>query len=420
MFQRCLGSTFILLGLATVTTANDWPQWHGPKRDAICTETGLLKTWPKDGPPIVWKAKQLGGGYSAPSIAAGVIYGMSYRKGDEVVWALKESDGSPLWTQRIADPGKAGYNEGPRCTPTVDGDFVYALGVSGELACLNTKDGKIVWHKNFTSDFGGKVPRWGYSESPLIDGDNLICTPGGNNSTLIALNKMTGAVVWKCAVPGGDGAAYSSIVISEAAGTRQYVALLGRGIVGVRAKDGKFLWRYNRVANGTANIPTPIVEGNYVFCSTGYGTGSALLELKADGDSVKVNEKYFLGGKELQNHHGGLVHVGDYVYGGHGHGDGIPICLDMMKGKFAWHEERGLTKKGSAAVLYADGMLYFHYQDGLMALVEATPKAFKKVSSFQLPDKSGKNSWSHPVIANGRMYVRDQDTLLCFDVKQSK
>lgn len=395
----------------------DWPQWHGPNRDAVSKEKGLLHKWPDGGPKVVWKAKGLGGGYSAPSIAAGRIFGMSFRNGEEVVWALTEKDGKELWNRKIAGAGKVGYGDGPRCTPTVDGDRLYALGVSGDLACLDVADGKIVWQKNLAKDFGGRMmSSWGYSESPLIDGDKLICTPGGKDATVLALDKKTGDVVWKGPVPGGDGAGYASPVISEAAGVRQYVTLLRGGIVGVSAKDGKFLWKYGRIANGTANIPTPIVRGNYIFCSTGYQTGSALLELKGDSNGIKAEEKYFLSGKELQNHHGGLVLIGDHIYGGHGHNNGIPVCLDMMKGTFAWKQEKGVGK-GSAAVLYADGMLYFRYQDGLMVLIEATPQSFKQVSSFMLPDRSGKNSWPHPVIANGRMYIRDQDVLLCFDVK---
>ncbi len=215
---------------------------------------------------------------------------------------------------------------------------------------------------------------------------------------------------------GGDGAAYSSIVIGKGAGVRQYVQLMGRGTVGV-ADDGKFLWGYNRVANRTANVPTPLVSGNYVFCSSGYQTGAALLELsKAAGGGVKADEVYFLDGKQFQNHHGGMIMLGDYVYAGNGHNNGAPICLEWKTGKTQWREKRGLGS-GSAAVGYADGNLYFRFQDGTMALIEATPKEYVERGHFKIPDVD-QPSWSHPVITGGRLFLREQDALYVYDVKK--
>ncbi len=397
--------------------AHDWPQWQGPRRDARSTETGLLKHWPPQGPPIVWTAHHLGGGYSTPSIAAGRVFGMSFQGDDEVVWALDEQTGHPIWTTRIAAANRhIGYGEGPRSTPTVDGEQLFALGVDGDLACLDAASGHPRWHRNLVRDFGGHMMSgWGYSESPLVDGDRLICTPGGRDATLAALDKHTGEVVWKSQVPGGDGAAYASVVVSEACGVRQYVQLLGQGVVGVRAADGQFLWRYNRIANRTANIPTPIVRGDLVFCSTGYGAGSALLRLVKSDDGIRAEEVYFLPGRVLQNHHGGLVLVGDYLYGGHGHNAGAPVCVEFKTGKVVWKKDRA-PGGGSAAVLYADGELYFRYQDGRMVLVDATPKGYRERGRFSLPENSHMPSWPHPVIANGRLFIRDQDNLLCFDV----
>ncbi len=187
-------------------------------------------------------------------------------------------------------------------------------------------------------------------------------------------------------------------------------------LAGVSAADGKLLWTYNRVANGTANIPTPIVKGDYVFCSSGYGTGAGLLKLVKDGSGVKALEQYFLEASELQNHHGGMVLVGDYVYCGHGHNQGFPICVEMLSGKITWEPGRGPGKE-SAAITCADGHLYFRYQDGVMALIEATPDKYVLKGSFQLPSLNGP-SWPHPVVAGGRLYLRDQDTLLCYDVKR--
>jgi outer membrane protein assembly factor BamB len=427
MFSRwaCCASLFLTTAaLAAAADLSgprsfDWPQWQGLDRNAVSREHGLLKAWPKGGPPLVWKVHGLGGGYSTPSVAAGRIFGMGFENGDEVVWALEEQTGKELWTTRIAAADRRiGYGEGPRSTPTVDGDRLYALGVDGDLVCLETATGKEQWHKNLQTDFNGHMMSgWGYSESPLVDGDHLICTPGGKEATLIALNKLTGDVIWKAQVPQGDGAAYSSVVVAEVDGMRQYVQLLGGGIVGLDAASGRFLWRYDRIANRTANIPTPIVRGNFVFCSTGYNAGSALLRLVRRGDQVEAKEVYFLPAKVLQNHHGGMVLVGDYLYGGHGHNSGAPVCLDFRSGKVKWRQDRA-AGGGSAAVLYADGELYFRYQDGLMVLVDASPAGYHEKGRFRLPDNSRQPSWPHPIIANGRLLIRDQDTLLCFDVKE--
>jgi outer membrane protein assembly factor BamB len=399
--------------------AAEWPQWRGPKRDGLSTETGLLRQWPNGGPPLQWKATGLGRGYSSVVLSGGRIFTMGDRntrgRGHAAfVIALDQATGKELWATRVGDPWNDG---GPRCTPTVDGDLLFALTPHGDLVCLETATGKERWRKNLPNDFGGEMMSgWGYSESPLVDGDKLIVTPGGRDATLVALGKATGEVLWKAPVPGGDGAGYASAVVAEVGGVRQYVQLLGRGIVGVAAKDGRFLWRYDRIANTTANIPTPIVRGDLVFCSTGYGTGSALLRLAPLGDRFEAKEVYFLKGRECQNHHGGMVLVGEYVYGGHGHNEGFPICVEFQTGKVAWRQDRG-PGSGSAAVVYADGHLYFRYEDGVMALIEATPEGYREKGSFKLP-VNGSPSWPHPVVAGGRLYLREQDALLCYDVRR--
>jgi outer membrane protein assembly factor BamB len=395
--------------------STDWPQWRGPRRDAVSTDRGLLQAWPKEGPPLLWTAKGLGRGYSSVSIAGGKIFTMGDRGKEQFLIALDMASQKELWAARVGQPWGDG---GPRCTPTVDGDLVYGLSPHGDLVCVETASGKERWRKNLPRDFHGHMMSgWGYSESPLVDGDKLICTPGGREATLVALNKKTGEVIWRAVVPEGDGAGYASAVISQAAGIRQYVQLLGRGIVGVAAKDGKFLWRYNRIANGTANIPTPLVKDDLVFCSTGYDAGSALLRLIADGDGVKAEEVYFLKSRDLQNHHGGLVLVGDYVYGGHGHNNGSPVCVDLKSGKITWRKDRG-PGSGSAAVVYADGELYFRYQDGLMALIEASPEGYKAKGTFKIPHSDRAPSWAHPVVAGGKLYLREQDRIMCYDLRQ--
>jgi outer membrane protein assembly factor BamB len=254
-----------------------------------------------------------------------------------------------------------------------------------------------------------------------VDGDRLICTPGGSKAAVVALDKETGSEMWRARLPslgggGKDGAAYSSIVISEGAGVRQYVQLMGRGLVGVRADDGRFLWSYTRVANKTANIPTPIVKGDYVFASTGYQTGSVLLKLRRSSKGVEADEVYFLNSGTLQNHHGGMVLVGDYLYGGHGHKAGFPVCVEFLTGRVVWNGGRG-PGSGSAAVVYADGELYFRYENGVMALIDATPDGYRLKGAFEIPGVE-KPSWPHPVVVDGRLYLREQDALLCYDVRR--
>jgi outer membrane protein assembly factor BamB len=397
---------------------NDWPQWRGPSRDGRSTETGLLKEWPKDGPPLLWRVAGLGKGYSSVSITGGRILTMGDRGPAQYVIALDLASHKELWATKVGGPWRDG---GPRCTPTVDGDLVYALGTKGDLVCLETATGREVWRKNFAKDFNGfMMSGWGYSESPLVDGDRLVCTPGGPKATLVALNKKTGEVVWKCATPpigtrGKDGAGYSSIVVTEAGGVRQYVQTLGRGTVGVAAADGRFLWGYNRIANGTANITTPVVDGDLVFCTTSYKTGSALLRLVPGADKgIQAREVYFIEPQVFENHHGGVVLVDGCIYGGHGQNKGFPTCVDLKTGKVLW-QSRG-PGEGSAAVIYADGRLYFRYENGVVALIEATPKALTIRGTFQLPTKEGP-SWPHPVLLDGKLYIRHHDALLCYNVK---
>jgi outer membrane protein assembly factor BamB len=397
----------------------DWPQWRGPNRNAISLETGLLKEWPKNGPPLVWSSKDVNGkkgigiGFSSLSVASGRIFTMGDIGKDGLVFALDEKTGDILWQSRISP----GQGDGPRCTPTVDGDRVYALSRQGILACLSVTNGEIRWQLNYKKELVGKMMSgWDYSESPLVDGERLICTPGGDDAALVALNKHDGKVIWRAKVPGGGGAGYASVMPAEVGGVKMYITWLRSCLVGVSA-EGKLLWRYERNANTTANIPTVIVKGDLVFCSTGYDSGSALLKLVPDGKGgMEAKEQYFLPGNKLQNHHGGMVLVGEHVYGGHGHNNGMPFCLHLGSGKLAWGPKRG-PGDGSAAVVYADGMLYYRYQDGNMALIEATPEGFHVKSSFHLPDYVGTPSWPHPVVANGKLYIRGENVMLCYDVK---
>ena len=406
---------------ASGVASSDWPEWRGPKRDNLSTDTGLLDAWPTEGPPLAWKIGGLGKGFSSISIVGDRIFTMGDRDGGQFVIALDRTNGKTLWSTRIGDVWEPNGYSGPRSTPTVDGNLVYVIGPHGDLVCLTADAGREVWRRHLHDEFGGPVPNWGFSESPLIDGNKLICTPGGPDAGIVALNKKTGKEIWRSAIPplgdnGMNGAAYSSMVLGNGGGVRQYVQLMGRGVVGVAAKDGKFLWGYNRIANRTASVPTPLVEGDYVFCSSGYGTGAALLKLSPTRGGVDAHEEYFLDGKEFQNHHGGMVVVGDFFYAGHGHNAGAPTCLEWKTGKIAWRKNRG-PGSGSSAVAYADGNVYFRFQNGVMALVGASPGGYEEKGTFEIPDVE-QPSWSHPVIAGGKLYLREQDSLYCYDVKR--
>lgn len=401
--------------------AADWPGWRGPQRDALSPDKALLKSWKAGGPPLAFKATGLGTGYSSVAVARGRVYTLGDKDGSQYLFALDAKDGKRVWTAKVGAPW-VDQMGGPRGTPTVAGPDVYVVGTEGDVVCVEADTGKERWRRNLEKDFGGQMMSiWKYSESPLVDGDRVIVTPGAKNAALVALDKNTGQEIWRTSAPdlgakGKDGAGYSSVVISRAGGVKQYVQLVGRGLVGVRASDGKLLWSYNRVANDVANISTPVIKGDYVFASTGYQTGAVLLKLEAAAGGIAAREVYFLEPKTFQNHHGGFVLVGDHVYGGHGHNKGFPICIELTTGRVVWGGDTRNAGTGSAAVVYADGNLYFRYQNGLMVLIEATPSGYVEKGSFPIPDVANP-SWPHPVVVGGRLYLREQDNLFVYDVK---
>jgi outer membrane protein assembly factor BamB len=404
--------------LITLTAgADDWPGWRGPQRTGISKETGLLKAWPKDGPKLLWQVTDVGDGYATPAVVGDRLYVLS-NKGtdDEFLQARSVKDGTQLWSIRL---GKVGPNQmanypAARSTPSVDGDLIYALGSDGDLVCAKTADGAIVWRKSLRTDFGGAPGLWAYSESPLVDGDLLVCTPGGADATLVALDRKKGALVWKSAVPGGDQAAYASIISVEVGGLKQYVQFLQNGLVGIDAKTGKFLWRYNKTAaNSLANIPTPITHDGYVFSTTGKG-GAGLVKLKVDNGKVSADEIYFK--KGLPSSIGGAVLRGNSLFGTNT--DGM-LCIDFATGMELWQN----ASVGPASVCYADGRLYVHGENGNLALVEPTPEAYREHGRFTPPGqpKRGKSkAWAYPVVANGRLYIRDLGVIWCYDVAVSK
>lgn len=531
----------------------DWPQWQGPDRNAMSKETGLLQEWPKDGPPLAWKISGLGGGDSTPSVAAGRIYGMSHRGNDEFVWALSEKDGREIWAVRIAPAMPQSWpqsKEGPSATPTVDGDRLYVMGLAGNVACLQAADGKVVWQRNLVTDFGGRFPMWSFRESPLVDGEKVICTPGGEEATIVALNKLTGETIWKGFAPdraggstapnrgpsametdpllaaldkdrngvisaneiaaaptalgsldknqdgkiseeeaspqnqgGGQrprrgpgimrmmkahsaldadengvideaelknatvalqtldanrdgklteeeagrkhmgpqntGAAYSSAIAIDFGGQRQYVQFLATGVAGFAAADGRLLWRYDRPANGMRlNISTPIYHDGQVFAASAYGAGGGLARLtkKADGEFA-AEEVWF--SRSMENHHGGVIlHDGALFGANGGNGGGYLACLDFKTGEVLWNErdaDKRRVTKGSVA--FADGRIYYRTEEGPIVLIEPSRKEYLERGRFEQPERTDKPAWAHPVIANGKLYIRDQDTLFCYDVK---
>jgi outer membrane protein assembly factor BamB len=631
MKVRVTVTAVVLMVVAGSGMAADWPQWRGPNRDGKSADTGLLKPWPENGPPLAWRVDTLGGGYSAPSIAAGRIFGMSNRGDKEIVWALSEKDASELWVtplgpafQQQASQGR----EGPACTPTVDGERLYVEGLAGTVACLQVKDGKIVWQCSLTEDFGGRRPMWSYRESPLVDGDKVIVTPGGADAILVALNKLTGETIWKatmsdspagatpapggpsggpapaspdasrgggsasgvtgtkdpglftsehfsmtafsCKIPngkylaklyfaetyqgitgpgqrvfsfnvqgqefkdfdiwvkaggpkrayvetvpvevtngefrivftpkvenpainaieiipqaegaasgaatvrinagsaatftdssgnvwqpdqgfeggmtnpmtggsggfgglpggdrggpggfggfgGGGGAAYVSPIMVDFDGQRQYVQLTARALIGIAASDGKFLWRYDKPANRFGIIcATPIYHDGMVFASSAYGAGGGLLKLSKDADgAVQAEEVYAT--TDMQNHHGGMILLDGYLYGASGGNEGgALVCLDFQTGKVMWDQRDTAGRRAKGSVALADGRLYYRMEDGTVVLIEPSPKQYIERGRFEQPDRSRAPAWPHPVIANGKLYLRDQDLLLCYAIK---
>jgi outer membrane protein assembly factor BamB len=409
-----IGLCFLPFG----TPAADWPQWRGPQRNGISAESGLLAEWPKEGPKLVWQVKDIGSGYSTPSVVGDRLYLLSNQGLDnELVQALDAKDGKQVWSQRIGkvgNPDQQPNYPAARSTPTVDGERLFAFGSDGDLACLERETGKIRWQKNVRKDFGGQPGTWAYAESPLVDGEVVVCTPGGGEATMMALNKATGELIWKCAVPGGEQAAYSSAVVDEVGGVKQYVQMLQKGVVGVEAKSGKLLWRFDRTAKGSpAVIPTPVADGDFVY-SAGARAGGGGVHLKVNGGAFEPEQLYF--SPKLPTSVGGFLKVGDYLCGTSA---GALQCLEFKTGNVKW-DDRSISP---ASLCYADGRLYLHGENGEVALVEATAEAYREKGHFKPsdpPDHGASKAWAYPVVANGRLYIRDLGTLWCYDVKAGR
>jgi outer membrane protein assembly factor BamB len=385
----------------------DWPQWRGPERNGVSKDTGLLKQWPSSGPQQSWSISNLGEGFGSIAIRGDRIFIQGTSSNASMVFCLNRADGKTVWSAALGPKVNEGRGNGPRSTPTVDNDRVYVLTENGDLACLRASDGSPVWRKNILKEFGGSNPGWLISESPLLDGDRVIVTPGGRGAGMVALDKMTGKEIWR-AKDLSHEAGYSSAIAADVGGVRTIMNFTSSAGVGVRASDGKLMWSNSSAANGTANCTTPVFADNKVFFTSDYGTGGALLGLSAQGGEVKAQELYFT--RDMKNHHGGVVLVNGYIYGFSG-SSGL-TCVEFATGRKMWVNRS--VGKGSLA--YADGMLYLLGEKQIVGLAEANPNSYVEKGRFTIPDQ-GKDSWAYPVVIGGKFYIRDQETLTAYDVK---
>lgn len=407
--MRLVAPLCLIVALTSPLWANDWPHWRGPDRDDVSKETGLLKDWPNGGPKQEWVNNEVGLGYSSFAIAGGKLFTIGAREATEFLICLDVTDGKELWATPVGERLDDGRGDGPRGTPTIAGDLVCAMGGQGSVICVAVEDGKVRWQKTMSS-LGGRKPGWGFCESVLVDGDRVICTPGGKDGAIVALNKTDGEIVWR-STELTDSAGYSSVVPVELNGQRQYLKLFMDKVAGVSASDGKLLWKSDWPGK-TAVIPTPIYHEGRVFITSGYGVGCKLVKVGADN---QVEDVYF--NKNMKNHHGGVLRVGEHLYG---YSDQVGwACLDFQTGDIVWSEKNAL---GKGSVTCADGMLYcVDEKDGTVILAEASPAGWKEHGKFKLTQKSTRRSskgmvWTHPVVCNGKLFLRDQEMLSCYDV----
>ena len=417
----CLAASLVLTASAT---AADWPQWRGPDRNEVSLETGIRTDYSSGAPKLLWTYEKAGNAYSGPAVVGTSLYCLGGADGKDFAFALDTETGKEKWRKDLGGQFKNAWGDGPRGTPTVDGERMFVIRGDGDLLCLETRTGQIVWQKNMKKDMGGNLMSgWGYSESPLVDGEKLIVTPGGSRGALAALDKKSGKEIWRSTEWKYD-AAYSSAVATEIDGVRMYIQQTAAGkdgpvgVVGVDAATGKKLWSAERPGR-TAVIPSPIVHENFVYTTAGYGSGCQLLKIVKSGDGFTAEEVY--ANKNMTNHHGGVVLVNGYVYG-FSDGKGW-VCQDFKTGAIKW-EEKGKGRPGKGSVTCAAGHLFcFDERSGNLHVVLASPDGYKETGVIKLPKQTSIRSnrgaiWTHPVIANGKLYLRDQDLLFCFDVKQ--
>lgn len=404
-------SLFVLSLLSlTLPAAADWPRWRGAKHDDHSADTGLMKKWGSEGPSRVWLNEDVGLGYSGIAVSGGTLYTMGSRDAVEYVIAVDAATGKEKWSSEAGPLLTNGWGDGPRSTPTVDGDKVYAMSGKGHLICLNATDGKQLW-KQSMEELGGKVPGWGYTESVLVDGNAVVCTPGGSQGTVAAFDKATGKKLWQTG-EWTDPAQYSSMIPVDHAGKRQLIQLTMQNVAGVEAATGKVLWK-SPFPGKTAVIPTPIYQDGHVFVAAGYGVGCKMVKLSAGNE---VSDVY--ANTDMINHHGGVILHDGNLYG-YCDGKGW-TCMDFKTGAVKWQEKKAL---GKGAIHFADGLLYLlDEKDGTCALIEASASGYKEHGRFTLsPQTTQRNPkgkiWVHPVVSGGKLFLRDQELLFAFDVK---
>jgi len=397
------------VGFPAPAAETGWNQFGGPQRDNRSPDEGLARRWPDEGPALLATTTLCGVGYSSVSLADGAVLTMGSRGDDERVICLDEATLEERWATTIGTTRPDGMGAGPRGTPTIVGDAVYALGANGDLACLSLADGRVRWAGNVLANSGATNITWGISESPLVDGGRVIVTPGGPGGTMVAVDAKSGRLVWRAAVPGDPAAGYASIIVVETGGLRQYVNFVHSGVIGVRADSGQWIWGNDASANGTANCSSPVVWRGHVFSASGYGKGGALVRLAGDRRGVAATLAYTT--KDMKSHHGGLVVDGDHVYGTD---DSLFTCLDLRTGRVAWQHR----SVGKGAVVWADGLLVLRGEEGPVVLVECSPRGYVERGRFTPAQRSDRPAWPHPVIANGKLWLRDQEMLAVYDLRR--
>ena len=409
--RLCLMSVALFLATTHLVggqteTVTDWPQWRGPNRDGVSEESGLLSEWPASGPNRLWQTLGLGAGYGSLAVAGERIYLQMLVGQQSAVASLDRSNGRLIWSRALGEGRRNGEGPGPRGTPTIDGGRLYVLTENGDLVCLEAGDGSIVWQLNILQEFGGRNIDWLISESPLVDGNMVIVSPGGRDAAVVALDKRTGETIW--ASEGlSDRAGYASAIVAEIDGVRTVMTLTDEAGVGLRARDGGLMWKYTGAANRTANVATPVFYDNKVFYTSAYGTGGGLLELRTQGGEVAAEELYFT--RDMRNHHGGVVVVDGYLYG---FNNSILTCLDFATGERMWRDR----SVGKGSLVYADGHLYILSENNVVGLVEAVPTGYTEKGRFEMPDQ-GFPSRAHPVVSDGTLYVRDQGTVTAYNIR---
>jgi len=400
------------LSIAAPGRADDWPGWRGAGRDGLCHEKDLLQSWPPGGPKLLWKVTGLGEGYSSPSICGDLLYTMGNRDGKEWVIALKWAEGGrEAWRKAIGPVRhKGGGYPGPRSTPTLSVGRLYTLGINGDLVCMDARSGELIWRRDLVSDFSGEIPEWGYSESLLVDGNLILCTPGGKRGTVLALSKTEGRLVWLS--PPVDKAAYSSIVRATLGGRPQYVQLGAHCLFGVCAETGRLFWRFDKLGRTHANVSTPVTHNETVFATSGYRSGAGVLLQFEKGPKGPVYKVRYIT-KHLRVHLGGVVLVDGYLYGCDS--PRTLTCMEYETGRVMWTDR---SCGSGCSLIYAGGMLYVRSERGRMSLVRATPAGFELCGRFEQPYRTRKHAWTPPAIAAGRLYLRDQDILLCYDIRR--